>query len=38
VTAARAYETSRPDRLIEDPLAETLAGVRGMAILDRMPF
>lgn len=38
VTAARAYETSRPDRLIDDPLAELLAGPRGMAILDQMPF
>lgn len=32
--AMRAVESRRPDRLLDDPLAETLAGEQGMAMLE----
>jgi methyltransferase (TIGR00027 family) len=34
--AERARESARPDRLFEDPLAETLAGEEGRALAERM--
>jgi hypothetical protein len=35
--ACRAMETERPDGLIRDPFAESLAGARGMAIANNLP-
>jgi len=35
--AARARESARPDRIFDDPLASTLAGEQGFAMLDRAP-
>jgi methyltransferase (TIGR00027 family) len=34
--AERAYESARPDRLFEDPLADALAGEEGRAMAERM--
>jgi methyltransferase (TIGR00027 family) len=36
MAAERARESARPDRLFDDPYAETFAGTEGWALLDRM--
>jgi O-methyltransferase involved in polyketide biosynthesis len=38
VAACRAMETPRPDGLVRDPLAERLAGERGMASAQSVVF
>ena len=38
VAACRAHETALPDAFVSDPFAARLAGDRGMAILDGMPY
>jgi methyltransferase (TIGR00027 family) len=38
VAACRAHETALPDAFVSDPFAARLAGDRGKAILDGMPY
>ena len=38
VAACRAHETTLPDAFVSDPFAARLAGSRGKAILDGMPY
>lgn len=38
VAAFRAFESRRPDALYQDPLAERLAGARGLEFARKMPF
>lgn len=38
VAACRAHETALPDAFVSDPFAARLAGERGKAILDGMPY
>lgn len=38
IAAVRAAESARPDALVHDPLAETLAGFRGAMIAAKLPW
>jgi len=38
VAACRALETELPDAFAHDPFAARLAGARGFAILDAVPY